>query len=218
MFSIRAEVYPTVKLEHINVTIFKTLDVSIFPGADYDLKLQITRSLSDFLHKYFSLEEVDNEIVEPVPTLQRRNTRQLSADGMLETAAEGSPAVKKKKNLMHFLTKSIRRKSDADVSEPPAAAAVTASGSSAPKSFFKRSSLESTTSTRMERTSVSNMGETVVAKNCKQEGLYLKYMRVGDINVDVSTLGFTINLDKFQAVMEPFVRRGQLLTWGGLIW
>jgi hypothetical protein len=62
---------------------------------------------------------------------------------------------------------------------------------------------------------------TTVAKKPKkkrQEALYLRRLRVGEIYVDVSTAGFTLNLDRFKAEMEPFICRGEVLDWRRLIW
>jgi hypothetical protein len=57
MISIRGETAAPVRIESVEVTIIKQLEISIFPCANYFLKLQITKSLADLLHKYFSISE-----------------------------------------------------------------------------------------------------------------------------------------------------------------
>jgi hypothetical protein len=53
MISIRGDTAAPVRIESVEVTIIKQLEISIFPCANYFLKLQITKSLADLLHKYF---------------------------------------------------------------------------------------------------------------------------------------------------------------------
>ena len=53
----------------------------------------------------------------------------------------------------------------------------------------------------------------------RQEGLYIRYLRVGDIQVDVSLSGFPLNVENYRAVVEPFFIRGAvLLNWQRLIY
>eukprot|EP00981_Chlorochromonas_danica_P010154 scaffold3051_cov167-Ochromonas_danica.AAC.13 len=283
MFSIRAEVCPTMRLaDQVEVTVFRTLDIAIFPGAHYDLKLQITRSLSEFLHKYFSVDEE-----EPLPPLSglgggssdfipgenapvsastppRRKRRGLSVDsgggGGLEADLEQnlmSNINKKTNNLIrYFQKKTVGLRKDGDRQVSGDSADADPSGRSFWSFARRRGSISSTDSNGSlgmgnggspganssgsgggiggsgggmsgrvssagsgnNNDNPSNSSLSVSKKQNKQTGLYIKYMRVGDINVDVSTEGFTINLNNFQAVMEPFVRRGQLVTWAELIW
>jgi hypothetical protein len=42
--------------------------------------------------------------------------------------------------------------------------------------------------------------------------------KTGDINLDISTIGYAFNLEKFKAVMDPFYCRGEVLNWNRLIW
>ena len=46
----------------------------------------------------------------------------------------------------------------------------------------------------------------------------MKYIRVGEINVGVSTEGFPINLEDYKAVVEPFVLHSKVLDWPMLLW
>ena len=47
--------------------------------------------------------------------------------------------------------------------------------------------------------------------------MYIKYLRIGDINIDVTTSGFPFNITNYQASIDPFIRRGVVLDWYGLI-
>jgi hypothetical protein len=46
-----------------------------------------------------------------------------------------------------------------------------------------------------------------------REGVYLRHMRLGEINVHVSTVGFAINLENYVAAVPAFVRQRKLSTW-----
>ena len=63
MFALRAEAAPSVRVGNVDVVVCKTVEVSVFPGTSYDLKLRIARSLLEMIHTYFSLEAVD--LVDP---------------------------------------------------------------------------------------------------------------------------------------------------------
>lgn len=60
MLQIRAEASPTTRVENIDLSILKSVDISIFPNSTYDLQVHITRSLVDVLHKYFSIDDIEN--------------------------------------------------------------------------------------------------------------------------------------------------------------
>ncbi|RYH13907.1 hypothetical protein EON65_34555 [archaeon] len=250
MISLRAEVYPTTKIDNVEVTIFKTLDVSIFPGANYDLKLQVTRNLSDFLHKYFSLESVENDAGLETASLPdtgsdsttRRHSRTIDSIESSGGSENSSGPKQKRKSLVSFIKKKtfVRRFTQGDISadgqkslkpisswsfgsrQSTSSSSTpdnnSSSGNTMSGNSRERSSIKNGLSATTPQAAGSNESKGSKQKCNKQEGLYIKYMRVGDINVDVSTLGFAINLDKFKAVMEPFFCRGEVLTWTRLIW
>ena len=51
----------------------------------------------------------------------------------------------------------------------------------------------------------------------KQEGIYVNYLRVGDIFIDLTTSGFPINLTNYKASVDPFYCRSDVLDWHSLI-
>jgi len=55
------------------------------------------------------------------------------------------------------------------------------------------------------------------ASSSRREGLYVKYLRVGEVTVKVSASGFPIRLNQYRAVVEPFVRHGKVLSWQRLV-
>lgn len=142
MVSVRAEANPTVIVDNLEVTVFNALEISVFPGAQYEICVEITRQLVDILHTYFSIKEDDEIYAGKIEKVDEANVQQSSVD-------EGSGK----------------------------------------KSAYQQSS-----------------------------ALYIKYLRVGEINVEVSTVGFPVNLKRYNAIVAPFIKHGRILDWPRLIW
>lgn len=135
MVSVRAEASPAVLVDNLEVTVFNALEISVFPGAQYEICVRITRELVDILHTYFSIKD--------------------------ESDAE------------HGAVKS---------GEAP----------------------------------IDDGGPS--ARSLQQSALYIKYLRLGDINVEVSTNGFPVNLKGYNAVVAPLIKHGRIVDWPRLIW
>jgi hypothetical protein len=146
MISIRAETNPLIRIHNLDIQILHALDISFFPGALYDMHVELSRHVIDMLHSFFSIE-VQSDATEPA------------------TGATAPPAV--------------------PVPPTPAAAAANSTAS--------------------------------LLTTVHQEVLYVNYLRLGDINVDVSTSGFPLNIENYHAVVEPFICRGEVLNWHRLI-
>jgi thiamine pyrophosphokinase len=71
------------------------------------------------------------------------------------------------------------------------------------------------TSIDIEPTTRASISENT--KISKQEGFYFTYLRVGNIKVNVSTAGFTFNLDNYNAMVEEYVKRGEVMTWSKFV-
>ena len=62
MVSIRTESKPSVTIaDMFDFTVIEKLDIDIFPGAAYVIKIIVTRQLVDMLHKYFNFNSEDLE-------------------------------------------------------------------------------------------------------------------------------------------------------------
>jgi len=55
MLQINALANPKTSVENVDVTVLTELDISVFAGSDYDLKLQISKSLTTVFYSYFDL-------------------------------------------------------------------------------------------------------------------------------------------------------------------
>eukprot|EP01035_Chromulina_nebulosa_P018260 gene18260-23935_t len=80
MISIRAEANPSVKIEKIHLSVLNTLEISFFPGASYDLQVQITKRLVDILHHFFSLEAAASDYADLVNDLEKEKDKDLDEE------------------------------------------------------------------------------------------------------------------------------------------
>jgi hypothetical protein len=174
MISIRAESSPPATInDDLDLTFFQTLEISVFPGCEYVIRVHITSEVVEKLHDYFSLKGMqDDEDVEPTAAAAiRTDTPVLLEDGFTRGGGGGGEQPQYNSS----------RQSSLPPPDPD--------GDSASKSKPK-----------------------------KQEALYIKYLRLGDINVEVSTVGFTFNVDKYQALINEFSLRNKVVDWHQLFW
>lgn len=138
MLSVRAEANPAVIIDNLEVTVYNALEISVFPGAQYELCVKITRQLVDILHTYFSIKTGGNDL-----SGNDIESEDSKSEGVVHTES---------------------------------------------KNKYQRSAI------------------------------YIKYLRVGDINVEVSTNGFPVNLKGYNAIVAPLIRHGRVADWPSLIW
>ena len=83
-----------------------------------------------------------------------------------------------------------------------------------PNSIINRR--RSDTSRIISKTLSSTNKSPILKKN--QEVLYIKFMRMGDITLEVSTAGFLLNTREYKVCVDPFVLHGKVLDWGRLLY
>ena len=185
--------------------------------------MRITRQLADVLHNYFSIDAVSNSEVQDPSAGSIVNIREKSVEGLNSTASSSntgsslaSGEVEKKQTtrdrVMTYLSHS---KTAPDRAE----------GGGADK-FLKMKSKEKEGSSKDKDVKTDRQRDTGAAviysgtsSGGRQEGLYIRYLRVGDIQVDVSLSGFPLNVENYRAVVEPFFCRGEVLqNWQRLIY
>ena len=176
--------------------------------------MRITRQLADALHNYFSIDAVSNN----------ENTEQLTVSALKEKQNDNiSPIVPLEKsdvstrdrvlNYLNYNTKTSEKGAEK-------------SGSITLKERIKSKDKDkdkegvsrfenNPKGDRDSRGSIvyytgGGMG-TGTTVGTRQEGLYIRYLRVGDIQVDVSLSGFPLNVENYRAVVEPFFCRGSVL-------
>lgn len=200
MLSIRAEAYPASVVENIELNVLQSLEISIFPGASYDLRVRITRNLLDVLHGYFSVDSMA-DIPQDARGVQS-NVNAMRSDSFQKTTPDAAS------------------RQNSDKIDSPSRLSIISSTWPRRSSLFTSPSLMrgsvDLTSDEPMLTRRSSGNEQITGP--RQEGFYFKYLRVGDINVDVSTSGFTFNVDNYKAVVEPFVKRGEVMNWTRFVW
>merc|ERR1712072_1387518 len=80
MISVRAEGLPAFGVDNLDMTALHTLNISIFPEANYQLQVQITRDLQMALHEYFSMKPEEKEKEKKVLGTDRDRDRDSSAN------------------------------------------------------------------------------------------------------------------------------------------
>lgn len=197
MLSIRAEAYPASAVENIELNVLQSLEVSIFPGASYDLRVRITRNLLDVLHDYFSVDPMADV---PQEIKINANSNTLRNDSFQKTPDVGS-----------------RQNSD-KIDSPSRLSVISASWPRRSGLFTSPSIMRGSVDVNGEEQMLTRRSSNETTVGPRQEGFYFKYLRVGDINVDVSTSGFAFNVDNYKAVVEPFVKRGEVMNWTRFVW
>lgn len=149
MLCIRAESEPLRVVDNIEFTIFNTLEISVFPGAIYELQCKIRTELVEIIHRFFDV--VDDKDEEATRNAAAKNKGDVQA---IIDAVE-KPDVEEAAKIDSALTLS---------SKP-------------------------------------------------QEGLYVKYLRIGDISISLTTDLLPIKIDSGKVFIEPFVVHGKVLDW-----
>ncbi len=282
MLSIRANANPSARIQNVEMSVITALEISIFPGASYDLQVKISRSLVSMVHKYFSIDEAEiaraNIAEEESESLLAKKSRRrgavttsrnnlspgavgISNRSRSNTALSSSSS----NNLLSLTDESVSSSfAGDDIGDSPLSLSSSNSSSTSTSKKFKVASIfsslrkisgrsgdknkssggmesadgsvDSSNNTSDIRSVVSRRGigsvtgssasssltasnnsvSTGGADNTRQEGLYINYLRVGDVYVDVTTTGFPLNLTKYRAVVESFFCRGEVMDWHAL--
>ena len=233
MFNIRAAVNPPARIEDIDISILTNLEVSIFPGASYNLNLRVSKQIADVIHRYFSL---GND-----PVGQAKSDSTSSQDGKGQVTASDKYGSTMKTRVQHLARSSSPQRatgSDGDRQSTKVAPTVVPAtplvkrgqgdqlvshyagvgDGDVATSAIKKTNAAFSKLQSMQLHAEAGAGETNEGKKVKrQEGVYIKYLRIGDINIELNTKGFPINLDRNRAVVDPFTCKGVVVDWHTLI-
>ena len=193
--------------------------------------MRITRQLADALHNYFSIDAVSNN--ENTEQLTISALKEKQNDNILTSSQTEKSDLSTRDRVLNYLNYNPRTSENG--AEKGGALSIYKSAAVTSKERIKSkdkdrdrgkegvSRFESNTKgDRDQRGSIvyytGGMG-TGTTVGTRQEGLYIRYLRVGDIQVDVSLSGFPLNVENYRAVVEPFFCRGSvLLNWQRLIY
>lgn len=183
----------------------------------YDLQMQITKSIADLIHLYFSIDNIDYDAI------NNGNEKTDDVDISNKKADSIYNADKNKLPTIHENPISNKHPVDTQVDFSPTVDghSIKLTKSYSTGTTKRNDNIESAT-TKYEKIIIGgakDKSEKTLKKSLPiQEAVYLQYFRIGIINLDVSTAGFTLNLNKFKAKMEPFICRRSVLDWKKLIW
>jgi len=301
MIRIGAEAFPTARIENIDLSVLKSVDITFFPNSSaYDLKVRVNKSLTDLLHRYFSIDAVDavdsSDMTSiPVPQLNtcptvhvkpsskrwnklkafkkmmigKRIIEKAPLSSVSDTSAECQvrdnttvsspppPSAPKRDLPLKLLPIDSQNSpilsipssptkggapdeclSSAEYHESPPSPGSPWLALSLPniKKQFNRlisphksnhhskSSLEPTVNADSDRLSTQSYdgsrpdGSSGPSKDGRQEGVYIKFFRLGEIRIEVCTTGFLINLSGFRAEVNEFRCQGECMLWRQLVW
>lgn len=194
MFSVTAEANPSVRVDDIDIIVLNALNISIFPESKNEIKVQITQSLNSALHKYFSItEKIENEVLREDEKSKKRGNFFFGKSNGNDNISSGS-STPRKTNKVGRILRSKKFNSAEENSES------------------KISKGDNFAQSKLDTQSL------VISSKKSQEALYIKYMRVGDVIVEVSTAGFLLNTKDYKVCVDPFVLHGKVLDWGRLLY
>lgn len=234
MVSVRALGSPTVRIENIEMSVLRALEISIFPGAMTSwLQVRITRQLADVLHNYFSIDAASNsEIQDPTaPAVSKEKSSEGAAsppgpDNQSAPVPTPTEKLSARNRMMNYLSSRVAAdKSDGTINS----ADKSSKQSRKDKDKDKEKEVLKEKDTKNEKgrdralttapTSSGIIYSGATGPGGRQEGVYIRYLRVGDIQVDLSLSGFPLNVENYRAVVEPFFCRSEvLLSWQRLIY
>jgi hypothetical protein len=229
MLSIRAESGIPASIADIDLTIFQTLEITVFPGCEYCIHVQISSQVLEMLHSYFEISDQlmidEDEGGEGGRVSNGNGTGNGLGVGMEGEGGESRKTSKDDERNGPPLSQLERSVSDV---APDTSSVVIASSESTRDSKETTSDSLTPCNTPREPTLSTLTGATAApstaaaeargAVTVRQEALFIKYLRVGHIAVEVNTIGFAFNLEKYKAIVNEFSLRNKVLDWHRLIW
>jgi hypothetical protein len=238
MLSIRAESGIPASIHDLDLTIFQTLEISVFPGCEYCIHVEITSQVLEMLHSYFEISEqtmIDEDEV---------------GEGVSGSISGGVCVVDEKRERLGSNESERRVHSKEDdqqggvfpVGDHDTDSLFNLAGASSDSTLSPRysskqlsddhlsisipsqSDCHSLVSSPLQDTpphpsmTTPAPTTTVTSSTRRQEALFIKYLRVGHIAVEVNTIGFAFNLERYHAIVNEFSLRNKVLDWHRLIW
>jgi hypothetical protein len=213
MLSIRAESGIPASIADIDLTIFQTLEITVFPGCEYCIHVQISSQVLEMLHSYFEISDkimIDEDEVGEGDDLRGGS----GVDGEGETRKTSKDD---ERSLGLNLERSVSDvPNESPSADPNHSPNLSKQNSEEIPSHHSNSPQDVVTQTTTVTT--NNNPSSSSSSVTRQEALFIKYLRVGHIAVEVNTIGFAFNLEKYKAIVNEFSLRNKVLDWHRLIW
>lgn len=217
MVSVRAKSYPPLLLGGLRVAAYQFLEVSIFPGANYKVLIQLTKDITELFHAYFL---TTHDVHAPLPSTHGGSA---TTAGLAGGGALAGPDTSEKSRLL-FGTEHLAHHHSKKSSLSGVLQSLKASAAGGGSKHQHRSSTATGGSRFSSPVKGSHANKAAVGSTGGAGGgsggdpvVFIKYVRFGDLNVEVSISGFAIKLESYRASVPPFVRQGRVLTWRRLI-
>lgn len=211
MLSIRAESGIPASISDIDLTIFQTLEITVFPGCEYCIHVQISSQVLEMLHSYFEISDqsmIDEDEFgegDDIRVDGEGEAREMSKD---DDRALGSNIERSTSDLLNgssTMATDSNHSPRFSIQSPEEIAATP-------------SQLNSLTPSNSPQETITAAAPSIETVTVRQEALFIKYLRVGHIAVEVNTIGFAFNLEKYKAIVNEFSLRNKVLDWHRLIW
>jgi len=225
MLTVRADLLPTAIIGNSEVAVIHLMEIGLFPGFPHTLIIQVTRTLADLINKYFLISvqegEFDDEgknlstplVSDVTPTsfsTKDKNVMLLGGSTPYlstpitsplpplpnSTNTAETPKTPSRKSLFGKMFGSGRRKGKGETDGDEEA--VSKSNHRRNPSEDDDISYSQPSSSNLYQHNQNNQQQqltSVVSE--RMECIYVNYIRVGVISVQVSSSGFPVNIDKF---------------------
>ncbi|GMH48247.1 hypothetical protein TrLO_g884 [Triparma laevis f. longispina] len=197
---VMARVYnlPRLVCKQTELSIYKHIELSFYPGTKYTLNVQMTRAISKLFMNYFLGEGLDN-------TIGQHNTTAEMAENVRDTLTHGiediaEKAKRKAKSLTALASHATEERKEILFG------GLSGSNSSKGKSGDSGKDVKA-----------SENAVTLKSDVEKNEVVYISHIRIGDINSRVSLSGFALDIDRYGLKVSPFQRSKKVGDWKHLI-
>jgi hypothetical protein len=217
MLSVRAKSNAPLVVAGFEVHPYQFMEVSIFPGADYKLTLQLTRNIVELFHAYFLTQEGEGG---------REGGRGGGGEG---DEVQQTTNLLFGKSVVESKHKAIQEKKGTSLTDRFFNKGLISGASSSSSSSSPRPSPRTGTTPSLSTptapaappppppTPKPDPSSSSSTTTNLEPVIYMRYLRWGDLNVKVSVNGFAVKLDGYRASIPAFVQQGKILNWKRLI-
>lgn len=212
MVTVRAECRPSARIDNLEMSIIDQLEISIFPGVRYNLQLRVTRSQTDYIHKYFMFQEYrPEEKIDNADAGPPDDPDATHGGGFGNKRSAQSPAKQKqKKGLFGMFGSKDKDAKERDKDDKSDRGTMMSTGKNDPT--------HTAVAVKDGDKVHANQDAAKDPKLTRQECLYIRYIRVGDVFADLTLSGFPIfNRTGFKLMVDSYNDHRTVTNWGMLI-
>lgn len=223
MLNVRAKSHAPLTVAGLEVHPYQFMELSIFPGANYKLTIQLTRNVMELFHAYFLTQDQAGSGGPGGPLGGADDTAETKSNLLFgKSAVEQKHKAAQQGGKTSFadrITKSLLGSASSSSASSGSGAKQPFPSPRTPAPGGGSGAAGATTTASAVSASGSAPASAAAASAGAQAEpvVYMKYVRFGDLNIKASVSGFAIKLDGYRAAIPAFVRQGRVLTWKRLI-